>query len=237
MKRTFWKDGKQLLVVGCMVLLIAALASCKKSNDNMSNPPSAAVMAFNLAPDKAAVGISLSGSNLLQTPLPYGAYSGAYLSIYTGNRIVEAYEQGNPPFASTNFSFDSSRYYSVFVLGNKGNYKNLVVNDNFDSLASTDKAYVRYINAIPDSSKPQINISAGGSPVVTTAAGYSSLSDFVPVAAGDLSVSVNNEGSINSSRTISIEQKKVYTILLTGDPAATDSSAKVQIRYIQNGSL
>lgn len=238
MKRSNSKRVYSVFIIVGLLTGALVFTACKKSNDNLPNSPVSAVMAFNLAPDKAAIGISFSGSNLVGAPITYTGYTGNYLQIYSGTYNLKAFDSSNNAFTTSDYSFDTSRYYSLFVVGNAGTYKNLVVNDNFDSLTGTSgKAYLRYINAIPDSSKPTITISAGGSNVVSTSTGFATVSDFVPVTAGDVNVGLSNEGSINTSRTITLEEKKVYTILLLGTPAATDTTGKVQIRFITNGGL
>jgi len=237
MKKRIFSIRLQLIVIGCIVFAGGLFTACKKSNDNSGNTPVAALMAFNLAPDKSSIGIKLSGSDLVQTPLNYSGFTGSYLPVYPGNMTIEAFDSSNTSFSSSSNSFEEGKYYSLFVVGNNGSYSNLVVNDNFDSLSAGDQAYVRYINAIPDSSKPLVNITAGGNNVFHTNAAFSTVSEFASVPAGDLAISLTNESTINASRTISLEQKKVYTILLLGNPAATDSTGKVQIRFIENGGL
>jgi hypothetical protein len=73
--------------------------------------------------------------------------------------------------------------------------------------------------------------------VINTPAGFSSVSDFVAADPGQVAVSVKNGSNIDASRTISLEQGKVYTVLLAGIPGATDTTKAVQIKYILNGSL
>jgi len=228
-----------LLTIGFILFTGVLFTACKKSNDNSgNNTPVAGLMAFNLAPDKPSIGISLSGSNLTQTPLAYAGFTGSYLPIYTGSRNVASFDNNSTPLSSDSITFEANKYYSLFVVGINGSYKNLIVNDNFDSLSSTsDQAFIRYINAIPDSSKPSVNITAGGNSIINSSAGFPAVSAFVPVTAGDVNVALTNESTINLNRTITLEQKKIYTILLIGNPAATDSTAKPQIRFIQNGSL
>jgi hypothetical protein len=196
-------------------------------------------MAFNLAPDKASVVVALSGSSLTNAPLAYTNYTGTYQRIYTGNREVKSYDYNtDSSFASANYNFEANKYYSLFVAGANGAYTNIVTLDNFDSLSSASgKTYVRYINAIPDSTQPTVTITANGTNVISTPAAFSSVSDFTAADPGQVTVAVKNNSTIDANRTISLEQGKVYTILLTGIPGATDTTKAVQIKYILNGSL
>ena len=76
-----------------------------------------------------------------------------------------------------------------------------------------------------------------GKNVFNETASYGNLSSFNRVNAGTVSTSVSNEGSISASRNITLEENKIYTVLLTGLPGATDSSKAVQIKFIQNGTI
>jgi len=97
---------------------------------------------------------------------------------------------------------------------------------------------VRYVNAIPDSTLlPTVTISSNGNNVFNTNATFPSVSDFKGITPGDIAVNVNAESGSTASRTITVEQGKIYTILLVGQPGATDSTKAVQIKFIQNGQV
>ena len=241
MKNFFSSIRMRLVPVSCVVLVIVLLAACSKfdNDDNNNNSSAAGLMSFNLAPDQSAVGVALSGSNLTNAPLGYTNYSGTYQPIYPGNRAVESYNyNSDSSIATLNYNFETNKYYSLFVAGANGVYTNIVTRDNFDSLSSgSGKTYVRYINAIPDSTKLTVSITANGNDVINAPAGFSAVSDFVAADPGQVTITVKNGGTIDANRAISLEQGKVYTVLLTGLPGATDTTKAVQIKYILNGSL
>jgi hypothetical protein len=228
------------LAVPVVALLVTGfLAACNKDLNN-DNPaiPAAGLMVFNLAVDKEPIGVALSGNAISNAPLAYTAYNGGYQSIYTGSRDIEAYDFRNDSvFAKSSFDFRDSTVYSVFVMGSNGSYRNVTVKDEVDSNAAADKAYIRYVNAIPDSSAPQVSIQAGGSEVAGAAAAFGEVSEFLPVTAGDVKIGISNGGSISASRTISVQNGRAYTALLVGAPDANDTAKKVQIRYIENGTV
>lgn len=229
----------------CVLAIVTAgvlLTSClKNKDDDNSNIPAAGLMAFNLAPDQSAVVVTLNGNVLTPSALAYTSYTGGYQSVYTGSRSIEAFNyQGNYKLTSSSASFEADKYYSLFVVGADSSYRNVVAVDNFDSLSSTSGfAYIRYINAVTDSvNTPTVTIGAGGAEVVSENAAYAHVSGFTAVAPGTLNIAVKNgSGSIDASRAITVEQKKVYTVLLTGVPSSTDDVKKVQIRFISNGTL
>jgi hypothetical protein len=232
---------RNLLVLGGVVLVGIGLSACSKSDDN-SNPdvPVAGLMAFNLSTDQDGVGITLSGNNLVSSALNYTSYTGGYLGVYTGTRAVRSFNAASgTTLAETSNDFAANKYYSLFVAGANSSYRNIVVLDNFDSLATgNNQAYIRYVNAIPDSAKPNVTIVGNGQTVINdNNAGFAAVSNFVAVSPGDVTITASNGGTIQTTRTISVTQPKIYTVLLVGVPGATDANKAVQIKYIENGSL
>lgn len=238
MKKSF---RLSILTAGIALISVGILlTACSKNNKgNNGGSDAAGLMAFNLAPDQPAVSLALSGNIITNTPLAFGNYTGVYLGIYPGTRQVQSYDfNTSNPLAMTSAAFMPGKYYSLFVVGANSNYQNLLIEDQFDSLdASASQAYVRYINAIPDSSAPIITFQAGGTEVVNESAAYRHASPFTAVAPGNLDIAVSNGSTIQASRSITVEANKVYTVLLSGLPGVTDPAAAVQIRYVGNGTL
>ncbi len=221
-------------------LFVVALvfSACKKNDVENVRTPAAGVMAFNLAPDKSAVGYTLSGNQFGNAALNYTNFTGAYLPVFSGNREVRSFDfNTGSTIALANGNFADSMYYSVFLLGANGAYRNVVVNDELDSLAAgTGKAWVRYINAIPDSVSAAPVVTIGENTVNETAA-YATVSSFKQVNAGAVNTGITNGTNIVASRSITLEQNKIYTVLFVGIPASTDSAKAVQVKFIQNGTI
>lgn len=228
--------------IAAALLAVVLFTSCSKNHDTIQQPSAAGIMGFNLVTDRdAGIGIALSGNYLTNVPITYAGFTGAYLPVYPGSYNLQAFDVGGPSssgLTNTTVSFAPSKYYSVFVTGNNSAYSNVVTEDNYDSLsASTGQAYVRYVNAIADSSNPRVTISANGSAVVNEAAHYQTVSRFTAVTPGQVAIAVTNDGNIQSNRTITLEAKKAYTVLLMGVPGSTDATKAVQIRFVTNGTL
>ena len=229
-----------LIPVGAFLLMIISFSACKKTVNSNTHIPAAGLMAFNLAPDSTSVGFSVGGNKLTTTPLAFTEYTGTYLGVSPGTQDISAFDYPDgAQLATASQLFADSAYYSAFLVGTAGNYKNIIVKDSFDSLTSTSgQAYVRYVNAIPDSALlPTVTIASNGTNVFDTTSAFSAVSNFKGITPGDITVNVNAETSVNASHTISVEQGKIYTILLVGSPTATDSTKAVQIKFIQNGQV
>src|SRR6476469_6416495 len=109
-------------LTGCL-LIILLFSACKKNIDTGTQPPVAGLMAFNLAPDKESIGITISGNSLTNFPLLYTNYTGGYQGVYVGTRNIASYDfYSRATLASTIQLFEDSTNYSVFVLGANGNY-------------------------------------------------------------------------------------------------------------------
>lgn len=237
MKKCFSSLRVSVLLVS-VVAMAFLFSACNKSDNNAQDIPASGLMAFNLASDVPQATIALSGSSLTAVPLAYTNYTGGYVGIYAGQRAVQSFNyMSGSTLASTTYTFEPDKYYSLFVVGAGNTHLNLVVPDGLDSLSTTTgEAFVRYVNAIPDSSHPAVTITSNGSDVVNSSAAFASVSDFVAVNPGDINIRVSNGGTIDASRTITLEQRKVYTVLLTGVPGGANGS-EVQIKFIQNGTV
>ena len=236
MKVGFFSFRRALIAASIIISVGAVFSACKKNSDNNSQIPVSGLMAFNLSPDQSALGIALSGNLLTSSPLNYTSYTGDYRNIYPGERSVQSHDyKKDTTLVTATYNFDSQKYYSLFVVGNNGAYKNVIVQDDIDSLPSTH-AYIRYINAIPDSTVPTVTLKANGTDV-SNPASFSSVSAFTPVNAGDVNIAIANGSSISANRTIPVENGKIYTVLFVGLPSATDSAKAIQIKYILNGTI
>jgi hypothetical protein len=223
-----------------LLLMVVAFSACKKDNNTNVRKQSAGLMAFNLVPDKDAINFVLSGNRLTNTPLNYNGFTGGYLPVGVGSSELKSIDPSNDSLLATgSANFADSMYYSVFTVGRNGNYHNIFVNDSLNSLAvSPGQAYVRFINAIPDSAyMPRVTISSGDSSIVNTTASFGTVSPFTKIRAGSIDVKVSNGDSIAATRTIAVDESKVYTVMLTGIPGATDTTKSIQVKYINNGTV
>lgn len=236
MKRSIFSFRSSAPLVA-IIFAAGLLSACNKKDAVTTNIPAAGIMVFNLAPDKDGIGVALSGNLLNTTPLGYTDFNGTYQSIYTGTRDIQSFDMRDSIFASSTFTFEDKSYYSLFVTGNNGVYNTLTVKDDIDSNATADKAYIRYVNAIPDSSAPVVSIKSGETNVSQAPAAFNTVSDFIPVNAGDVTIAASNGTDIATDRTLTVENGKVYTLLIVGVPGETDNERKIQIRYVVNGSL
>lgn len=217
---------------------VVAFSACKKQDVPVT--PTSGLMAFNMIPDSIApIAFVLNNSSITNSPLSYSNYTGSYLPVYSGPVTLQVYKaNSDSTLSSANYTFEANKYYSAFAMGANGTYKNVIVADGLDSLtASSGNAFIRYVNAIPDSSVQKITVSAGGADAVSSNTHFGDVSDFVGVAPGDVTMNLSNDSTISANKTVTLVKNQVYTFLLTGMPHATDTSKAVQIKYIINGTI
>ncbi|MEO8824174.1 MAG: DUF4397 domain-containing protein [Ginsengibacter sp.] len=217
---------------------VVAFSACKKGD--VPATPTAGLMAFNLIADSTPpVVFVLNNNSITNTPLSYSSFTGTYLPVYTGPRTLQVYPGNSDSLlASGSFTVEANKYYSAFVMGANGTYKNMIVDDELDLLPdSTGKAFVRYVNAIPDSSNQNVTISASGMDEVTGITHYGDISPFTGITPGNFTLGISNDSTISATRTITFEKDKVYTVLLTGMPHPTDTAKAVKISFVVNGTI
>lgn len=231
--------SRSMFTIGMLMGLGVLLTSCLKDNEDMQQTPVASLMAFNLAPDQESINIALNGNLLPGSPFGFGNYTGQYLNVFPGNRHVESFHSGSTEIIdSSSFNFEANKFYSLFVVGNNGDYTNIITEDNYDSLsASSGKTYVRFINALSNAPSSNVRIQSSGNNVLDGSAEFGEVSSFLAVEPGDISIRVSNEGAVDVNRTISLAQGKAYTVLLMGLPNDADPNKTVQIKFIENGTV
>lgn len=233
MKKLFHMPGYSRLILVGLAFTAIVLASCSKNDDDRFDPPSTAqLMVFNLSPDKPAVGFTLTGNQLGNAALGYTSYRG-YFPIYPGSRELRSFDFNNGAtiYTSTE-TYNDSTYYSAFLIGTAGQYRHVVAEDNYNNVVPVaGKAWVRYVNAVTDtSSRPDVTIAG-----TTEGAVFGTVSDFRQVDAGTVNISITG-GSFNASRSLNLTENRIYTLLFVGQPGATDPGLAVQVKFIENGT-
>lgn len=231
--------------VGLKSILIAFLVgifmiSCSTDDDNYYIDPDqiAGFMAINTVTDQESIGVSLSGVRVGQ-PLTYRAYTGGYVNIFPGERSTNSFSPYNGnTLSSHTFEFEKGNYYSLFITGRKDDYDNIVVEDSLNDLEVQDGvAYVRYINAIPGEDDTVIEAIGESDSLFKKSAPYQEVSEFIPVKTQEITAKLKTDDEIEVERKIELEDRKVYTLLIVGDPDSDEEWIQPQIRYIENGKL
>lgn len=240
MKNMNLLSNKNLLVALALVFSAAIFVSCKKDSP-VTHTPAAGFVAFNLIPDHGPIGVDIDAKPFTNAPLAYPNYTGSYLGVFAGTRTVQTYDyQSGNVLGISPENFKDSAYYSLFAMGANSQYRNVFVQDDFNSLPKgTGKAFFRTVNAIPDSSKLNVNVmNSDNTEVSDKDESFGTVSSFQGIDPGNMTVSLKNMTTqVDTSRVIPVEANGLYTILLVGLSNATDTTQAVKIWYIKNGTL
>lgn len=212
---------------------IGSLASCQKENTDYPEIPHASVMAYNLASDRSAVAFNV-GNVPISGALAFGAHTGNYVPVVTGNQQVGAFDvNGNAPMVSQSASLAENAKYSAFLVGSNGNYSTVVTLDNNgNGRLSSGTAWVRYVHAVSGSSSNAM-VTIGGE---SEEAAFGTVSEFVPVGAGSSTVKIASLNNFETSRTMDFEINKLYTIMFVGDARSTNPQLAPQANIMVNGT-
>ena len=223
-----------------LVSISLVFTACKKNDKDIQQPDAAGLMAFNLAADQGNVGFRIGQNIFTQNPLAFGSFTANYQPVYTGTRSVEGFNYSNGSILdSTNANFINEKYYSTFLFGRNGTYKQVIVKDGLDTLPYVaNKAYVRMVNAYTESSFiPSIVYSLNdGTEISNEPLSFTGISKFMEVPAGNIKIDIKSTIETKSTRNINFEANKIYTLLLL-DNSNLNPLADPEIKFIVNGFI
>jgi hypothetical protein len=233
-RKNSWGTRSIKMMMGVAVAALV-FTSCKKLDSDENNLPVSGLMAMNLATDPAPVGFAVSGNIITPAPLEFTSYTGGYVSLYSGQRPVSAYNHlSGQSLATADQMFDADKYYSAFLFGSGSSFEEVVVQDKLDTLSSSTQAFVRYVDGIQTNGAATVTVTMNGTNVINESASYKAVSEFKAVDPGSVTIHVTGS-NVDVTRTITLEKQKIYTIILAGKPGETGTYVP-QIRFIVNGT-
>jgi hypothetical protein len=236
------------------LLLITALYSCEKNavQDITGDPPQARIKFFNFglgapgvnfyANDTKMTAISSTTAVESVTGVVYGGVGagGLYSSIKPGSYVfsgrISALVDKDLPIANITATIAADKDYSFYLSGvyntTSKTVDGFVIEDAFPAKLDTGVAYVRFVNAIHNSS-PMIlyakNTNTTAAEIAVGAAvAYKAGGAFITVPNGVYNLSVRNSGSATNlfTRTsVSFSRGRVYTIGARGDITIVSTTA------------
>lgn len=235
------------------LLLITAFYSCEKNavQDITGDPPQARIKFFNFGMNTPAVNFyanetkmtaisSTSGTESV-SGVTYGSVGagGLYSGIKPGQYIlsgkISALVDKDLAISTITGNIADQKYYSVYQSGLYNvatkTVDGFILEDAFPANLDTGKAYVRFVNAIFNSSPMALyakNTNTNTEETIGAAVAYKAGSVFVAIPNGVYNLSVRNSGSATSviSRTsVSLSRGRIYTIGARGDMTVVSTSA------------
>lgn len=236
------------------LLCTVALGACEKNGVQViTAPPAGAYVRFaNMsvrapgvyfyANDTKLAGISTTTGAEPTTGFAFGAFgvaSGNYATVAPGSytlsgRIAAATDKGLP-IASATATLADGKFYTFYMGGQYAaaskQAESFVVEDAFPSTIDYGVAYVRFVNAIGNSSPMTLYVTNTTDNSVTTIGGavaYKSAGQFVMLAPGQYTLGTRVGSATTNAITrtgVSFSGGRAYTITARGDMTVTSTTA------------
>lgn len=227
-----------------ILLSAVALASCSKNGfQDLSGPvPGSSVKFFNFGVNAPQVNFfandtkltAVSSTSTSENPLgtKYGAAAagGYYVGIDPGQytlsgRISDTTADHNTAISNVQTTLEDGKYYSYYQSGfydaAAKTADAFVVEDPIPTQIDYSVAYVRFVNAISNSSPLTLYATGGsGETAIGGAVAYKSAGDFTAVPVGSYSVVARAGTDSTSAARVSFTAGHVYTVSAYGDMSA-----------------
>lgn len=168
------------LTPAILLLILFAVSSCKKKED--TDTTIGYLRVINSAPTLATYYPFINSTSVSSSALPYGG-STAYTTNASGSTTVKFTAENNAESLFTKtINLSPSTYNSFYLINKPGSLEGLLIADDL-SMASADRAYIRYINLSPDA--PALDLAkTGEATALITNKSYKTASGFIAVTPG-----------------------------------------------------
>lgn len=234
------------------LVAVALLAGCDKNGvqDITTDPPASRVKFFNFGVNAPAVNFYANDTKMTAVTSATGAestngvasggvgaggnYEGIDPGTYTFTGKISAATDKDLPIANLSAQIADGKFYSYYISGIYNTTTKtadaFIVEDPIPAIDHT-VAYVRFVNAISNSSPMVLSVKNTTTAAVTPIGGaiaYKSAGAFVAIPGGvyDISTRVTGAATDAITRTaVSFANGRVYTIGARGDITVTSTSA------------
>jgi len=212
------------------IALVALASACGKSETQVTEYGSLSI--YNASPSTATYDVYINGSKLNGVALPY-AGGVKYTQLPTGNyeaKFTIATDAASI-YTKNGIAVGSNSFSTLYLTGTSGNFDGLLVSDNFSG-ASTDKAYVRFINLSPDATALDLRIKDATANLASNQS-FKGNSAFVAVDAGTkvFEIKETSASIVKTTVEASVANGKFYTIIAGGKvtPSANERLFNAQV--------
>ncbi|HKG08283.1 MAG TPA: DUF4397 domain-containing protein [Pedobacter sp.] len=202
-------------ILNVFLLCALFLASCSKESDT-SIPVSPFVSIINTSPTLGTYLVYVNGAKVITSGLPFGGVI-PYRQANTGDATFKfTTESSTESVLTKTFPLAENTAYSLFLIGKDAQMDALLIKDNVGT-TSTEKAFIRFINLVPDAPDFDLTLPAGDT--LATKRGYKKASEFIPVDPKTYSFSIkdNITGAVKTTLADQVlTVGKYYTVIARG---------------------
>lgn len=236
------------------VVAVAALSSCEKNavQDITGSLPASEIRFFHFGVN--APGVNFYANNTKMTAINSttgtesttgvvyggvgsgGLYAGIEPGQYTFSGKIAATTDKDLAISNVQTTLEPGKRYSYYLSGiyntTAKTVDAFVVEDAYSATIEYSVAYVRFVNAISNSSPMTLYVTntTAGSPEITIGGpiAYKAAGAFVAIPGGAYNLATRNAGSATNAITrtgVSFSPGRIYTITARGDVTASATSA------------
>lgn len=210
--KTGTKSLRQLIIITALFLINLLLLSCSKNTEATAY---AYLSVANVSPTLGTYNIYVDGTKSNTSgAVAFGGVS-AYGTLTAGSHTLSfTTESSSDVLTSKSVNLEENGVYSAFLIDKENNMDVLLVKDEL-TVASTEKAFVRFINLSPDA--PGLDLSVAGGETIITNKVYKTASAFQAIDPKTYSFELKANGvveAILADQTLTAG--KYYTIISRG---------------------
>lgn len=227
----------KFLVVVC--LLCFSFSGCMMDDQDVPEPAALAYLSiYHGAPSVTGVDIYIDNVKANTQPFLYSSFSN-YNSFFIGSRNLKFTPyNGSNNLIDTTINLVQDKVYSLFITNESNNLKPFVTEDIWTEPAS-GKALIRVVHLSPDA--PAVDVTIGDSEErFFTNQNYRSISSFKEIDKGTVKLNLKSAGGddvVVSLPDVSIQEKRIYTIIIKGYMNPEENSNALGLQVITNHTI
>lgn len=215
MNTHYTKNAFKTLYALFAFAVITLFSACGSSNNEVTNYGSLSI--YNASPSYATYDVYINNSKFNSGALPFAGglkYKQLIEGSYEAKFTVASWP--DVVYTKSGIAIGSNSFSTLYLTGTSDNFDGLLVADDFSN-ASTEKAYVRFINLSPDAPALDLRIKDETSNLVSNKP-YKGHSGFIAVDAGAKVFEIKETSSSTVKTTVdkTLVKGNFYTIMAAG---------------------
>lgn len=220
------------LIYSTILLCILCLNSCVKEE---ATTATAYLSVVNVSPTLGTYNFYLDGTKLNTAAVPFGGTT-AYVNYTVGTHIAKfTTESASESLLTKTISLDGGGVYSLYLIERPAQLDALLLPDVM-TVASTDQAFIRFVNLSPDAPALDLKIS-GATDKLVSGKSYKAASDFQAISPNTYAFDIKESSTGNVKTTLSavtLTAGKYYTVISRGVLNVGDSDQPFSAQLITN---
>ena len=211
------------------------LTSCLDNDDNLNQVPDAGyISVYNGAPKSPGLIVSTDVRDVNSFPLKY-SQTLSYNSYFPGERqFFFSEEYSVTTLFEKEFTVKVDSVYSMYIIQDEDNLDALLIDDDWLE-PNEAEAQIRFLNLSPDAGKVKVIFNETETPIFTEI-DFKGNTPFEKVDQDLYDIEVISESGevLVSASGVNLVGNRVFTLILKGFKAETDSGKKLDLQLLTN---